>query len=74
MDRRFIWAMALMTLIVMAPAAQDFLLPVTAGGFLYIALADLIPQLHEPSRLRQTLVQITLLAVGFFSVLIVKYH
>jgi zinc and cadmium transporter len=58
----------------MAPAAQNFLLPITAGGFLYIALADLIPQLHEPSRLRQTLIQITLLAVGFFSVLIVKHQ
>ena len=57
----------------LAPATEGFLLPITAGGFLYIALADLIPQLHEPSRLRQTLLQIILLVTGFFSVAFLKH-
>lgn len=57
----------------LAPATEGFLLPITAGGFLYIALADLIPQLHEPSRLNQTLAQIVLLVVGFFSVAFLKH-
>jgi zinc and cadmium transporter len=57
----------------LAPAAEVFLLPVTAGGFLYIALADLIPQLHEPSRLSQTMIQVILLVSGFFSVSFLKH-
>jgi zinc and cadmium transporter len=57
----------------LAPATEGFLLPLTAGGFLYIALADLIPQLHEPSRLRQTLMQVVLLIAGFFSVSFLKH-
>jgi zinc and cadmium transporter len=58
----------------MAPAAQNILLPVTAGGFLYIALADLIPQLHEPSRLRQTFIQSALLVAGFCSMALLKHN
>lgn len=48
-----------------APLAQGFLVPITAGGFLYIALADLIPQLHEHVSLKETLSQIALLLAGF---------
>jgi len=57
----------------LAPVAESYLLPITAGGFLYIALADLIPQLHEPSRIKQTLMQIILLVAGFFSVGLLKH-
>ncbi|MCG3204212.1 MAG: Zinc transporter ZupT [Elusimicrobia bacterium] len=49
----------------MAPLAQHFLVPVTAGGFLYIALADLIPQLHEHVNLKESLIQMALLLGGF---------
>jgi len=42
-----------------------FILPVAAGGFLYIALADLIPQLHEQVAPRQSLIQVGLLTLGF---------
>ncbi len=51
-----------------APAANAYLLPITGGGFLYVALADLIPQLHERSTLPQALLQIALVAVGFLSI------
>jgi zinc and cadmium transporter len=47
------------------PLAQGFLIPITAGGFLYIALADLIPQLHDNVSFKETVGQITLLTVGF---------
>jgi zinc and cadmium transporter len=38
------------------------LLPVTAGGFIYIALSDLIPELHKTKTARHSLVQ--LLGIG----------
>jgi len=47
------------------PAIQYILLPVAAGGFLYIALADLIPQLHEQIDTGPALAQILLLGLGF---------
>ncbi len=55
------------------PAVQIYLLPVAAGGFLYIALADLIPQLHLQVALRQTVGQIVLLAVGFGLMILFKH-
>jgi zinc and cadmium transporter len=56
------------------PTVQTFLLPITAGGFLYIALADLIPQLHEQVKLRETLGQIVLLAGGFMLTTLIKHQ
>jgi len=58
----------------LAPATTSILLPVTAGGFLYIALADLIPQLHEPGTFRQAALQIVLLAAGFGSIAAFAHH
>lgn len=41
-----------------------FLLPVTAGGFVYLAAADLIPELQHDRSLRALLVQTSLISVG----------
>ncbi len=41
-----------------------FVLAVAAASFIYIAVADLIPGLHERTQLRASLQQITLIAVG----------
>jgi zinc and cadmium transporter len=54
------------------PLVQPYLLALTAGGFLYIALADLIPQLHEQVSLQHTLIQIALLGGGFVTMLLLK--
>ena len=54
------------------PMLQSYLLPLAAGGFLYIALADLIPQLHGNNTFRQTLEQILLLVLGIILVVILK--
>ncbi|OVE77590.1 hypothetical protein BVX98_02385 [bacterium F11] len=58
----------------MAVPLQTFILPLAAGGFLYIALADLIPQLHEHVDLKPTLAQIILLGMGFCIILLLKHH
>lgn len=42
----------------------SFLVPFTAGGFIYIALADLIPELHKSVKPRQIFGQLIFLIIG----------
>jgi zinc and cadmium transporter len=49
------------------------ILPVAAGGLLYIALADLIPQLHDQIAPGETVLQILLLAAGFGAMILLKH-
>jgi len=42
----------------------ELLVPLTAGGFVYIALADLIPELQHERGLRALVVQTALIAAG----------
>lgn len=46
----------------------DFLLPVAAGGFLYIAMADLIPELHQEVRFRHSFVHLVALGFGIAAI------
>lgn len=41
-----------------------WVLPIAAGGFIYIAVADLIPELHKTKVLRSSLTQIISLVIG----------
>jgi zinc and cadmium transporter len=45
-------------------AVTGLLVPVTAGGFIYIAAADLIPELQHDRTLRGLLVQTGLISAG----------
>jgi zinc and cadmium transporter len=45
-------------------AVLPYILAFTAAGFIYIAVADLIPTLHRGVRLRDTLTQLTLISAG----------
>lgn len=47
-----------------AESAAAFLLPVTAGGFVYLAAADLIPELQHDRSFRALSVQTTLIVAG----------
>lgn len=40
------------------------LLPITAGGFLYIAGSDLIPELHHDVKIKTSLLQLALIILG----------
>jgi zinc and cadmium transporter len=40
------------------------IIPVTAGGFLYIANADLIPELHKETKVSQSFIQLVSFIVG----------
>jgi zinc and cadmium transporter len=43
---------------------SDFLVPFTAGGFVYIASTDLLPELHREPEARKSLVQLAGLIAG----------
>lgn len=45
-------------------ASGDALLPVAAGGFIYIAAADLVPELHRSRKLTVSLGQLALIVLG----------
>jgi zinc and cadmium transporter len=46
-------------------SVQDFLMPFTAGCFIYISAADLIPELqHEQVTLKTSMVQLVLISAG----------
>ncbi|MBT6069091.1 ZIP family metal transporter [Candidatus Peregrinibacteria bacterium] len=42
----------------------EFLIPFAAGGFIYIACSDLIPEIHKESRLPNLILQFTTFALG----------
>ncbi len=42
----------------------DWILPLAAGGFIYIATADLIPELHKTKKIGQSLLQLLALIAG----------
>jgi zinc and cadmium transporter len=52
-----------------ADAAMPYLLPVAAGGFIYIATADFIPSLHSHRGFRHDSLQVATVAVGVFCML-----
>ena len=41
-----------------------FLIPFAAGNFIYIATADLIPELHKNSKLKESIIQLILFVLG----------
>lgn len=43
---------------------ETFILPIAAGGFIYIALSDLIPELHKTKKAKHSLVQIVAVLIG----------
>ncbi len=44
-----------------------WVVPIAAGGFIYIAVADLIPELHKTKNIKHSLVQIGIIIAGVLS-------
>ncbi len=51
------------------PNLTMFLLPFTAGGFIYIAATDLIPELHKKFKIKSSLLQFLFLVLGMLVML-----
>lgn len=43
---------------------ETYALPITAGGFIYIALSDLIPELHKNNGRNSSILQILMIGIG----------
>ncbi len=44
-----------------------FFLPIAAGGFIYIAVADLIPELHKTKNIKHSIIQLGIIILGVLS-------
>ncbi|MFA7087817.1 MAG: ZIP family metal transporter [Patescibacteria group bacterium] len=51
---------------------SDFIIPFTAGGFIYIATADLIPEIKKEPCLGKSLGQLVFIVMGIFIMLALK--
>lgn len=47
-----------------------WLIPLAAGGFIYIAMADLIPEMHKTKRISQSILQFGFVLVGISAMLL----
>ncbi len=57
----------------MAEMAITWFIPIAAGGFIYIAVADLIPELHKTKDPKNSLAQIASVIVGVLAMLALVY-
>lgn len=50
-----------------AEVTSRWFLPISAGGFIYIAIADLIPELHKTKKLNYSVIQLIAVALGILA-------
>lgn len=46
-----------------------WVIPIAAGGFIYIAVADLIPELHKTKNIKHSLIQLGIIMLGVISMI-----
>jgi zinc and cadmium transporter len=56
-----------------AQISSTWLLPIAAGGFIYIAVADLIPELHKTTEAKNSVAQIAAVLVGVLAMVAVIF-
>jgi len=56
-----------------AESSISFFLPVAAGGFIYVAVADLIPELHKHKDIKISIYQIMAGALGVFLMVLLTF-
>jgi len=56
-----------------AKISSSWFLPIAAGGFIYIAVADLIPELHKTKDAKQSMLQILAVVVGVLAMVVLVY-
>lgn len=54
------------------PSIGEIFVPITAGGFIYIAVSDLLPELRKETRWQHSLLQLVLLSAGVAIMYILK--
>lgn len=56
-----------------AEVFSSWFLPIAAGGFIYIAVADLIPELHKTKEMKYSVLQILSVVIGVLSMVALVY-
>ena len=51
---------------------EQFLVPFAAGGFIYIAATDLMPELHKRTQTKESLIQLVTISTGIGLMLLLK--
>lgn len=49
------------------PDVAMWIIPIAAGGFIYIAIADLIPELHKTKKIKHSIIQLAIIIIGILS-------
>lgn len=62
----FIGVFAAFFLYIRSETTIAYLIPLAAGGFIYIAVADLMPELHKETSIKKALTQLALILLGIF--------
>jgi len=57
----------------MSPEFSNWILPFTAGGFIYIATVTVIPELLKGTSLRQSIIEIMSMMLGVFMMVLVSW-
>lgn len=53
--------------------AIPFVLPFAAGGFIYIAASDLVPELHKEPKLKKLLLSFSFFIIGIVFIFLIKF-
>ena len=51
----------------------SFLVPIAAGGFIYVALTDLIPEMHKRVKISESAMQLLFIMAGIFLMWLLKF-
>ena len=54
--------------------AEQYILPFTAGGFIYIATVDVLPDLLKDSNVIQTIYEVIAMGVGVFFMVVITWY
>ena len=64
--------MGVIVALLLGEVVQSFVtyfLPIAAGGFIYVAIADLMPELHKTKNIKYSMLQLTAVIVGILAMI-----
>lgn len=69
----FVGALAFFAFGTLAESLVEYSLPLAAGGFIYIALTDLIPELHKTKQAKHSFYQLAAVLSGVFAMIALTF-
>jgi zinc and cadmium transporter len=69
----FLGAIVFFVLGEIAESSYLYFIPITAGGFIYIAVADLIPELHKTTGIKHSVFQLVAVVLGVLAMIALTF-